>query len=96
MEYVFQFGFYNPKRPKIVLDTFGHENPWTDNDEILKSGMIAFDKNKEMLKSRVKNILGFAPDNIETYSMNVCNKLGRCEKSEFVFVVIEGTKLSRQ
>ena len=92
MEYVFQFRFYNPRRPKVVLDTFGHENPWINLEDITKSGFIAFDKDEEMLKSRVQNITGLPPENTETYIMNVCNKFGKCDKSVFYYAIIKPLK----
>ena len=92
MEYVFQFKFYNPKRPQVILDTFGHKNPWIEDENILKSGFIAIDKSEEMLVNRVKNTVEKFPENVEiipeVYTMNVCNKLNRCKNSSFYYTII--------
>ena len=92
MEYVFQFRYYNPKRPQVILDTFGHKNPWIEDKDILKSGFIAIDKNEDYLINRVKNTVEKFPENVEiipeVYTMNVCNKLNRCKNSSFYYTII--------
>ena len=92
MEYVFQFKFYNPKRPQVILDTFGHKNPWIEDKDILKSGFIAIDKNEDYLINRVKSTIEHFPEDVEiipeVYTMNVCNKLNRCKNSSFYYTII--------
>lgn len=42
LRYTFQFRVYEKNPPKVILDTFGYINPWTDYEDVFKSGVIVF------------------------------------------------------
>ena len=78
------------KQPKIILHTFGHKNPWIDYDDVHKSGLIIFAKTEPELYMYAKE-LDFDKKDFEPqkYSVQVCNKLNRCDNDGFVYTIIK-------
>jgi len=96
MEYIFQFNIYNKNHPRIILETFGHKNPWVNHEDVLKSGVLVIGEDDEDAINRAKEAVYLLPDNYEiipkTYTMEICNKLGKCVEKEISYVVIPGIK----
>ncbi len=92
MGYCFQFNIYNPKHPRVILQTFGHKNPWVDHDDILKSGAIIVGEDEKDVEERTRDAIYLLPQNYEIvtekYILNACNKLGKCEEHEFYYTII--------
>ena len=91
-EYVYKIKEYNKRPTKVILETFGHENPWIKNEDILKDGAIIFGKTKEEAVEQIKYSGIILP---EKYSIDVIkqefeikNKIGKSKKFELYYVII--------
>ena len=91
-EYVFKINVYNPRHPKVVLETFGHENPWISPDEVINSGIIIFGKTEDELISQTKDTVTLLPENYKIIprvcSFEITNKLGKSKKFELYYTII--------
>lgn len=96
IKYCFYFNVYHPQHPKVILETFGYKNPWVDHEDILKSGVIIVGGDEEDVIQRTKETVILLPKDYEItpekYIMNVCNKIGKCEKHEFFYTIIPPVK----
>lgn len=92
MGYCFQFNIYNERHPEVILDTFGHKNPWANHEDILKSGVIVVGVDEQDVIDRTRNGVYLLPENYQItpkpYKMDICNKLGKCVKEEFYYAII--------
>lgn len=95
-KYTFQFQLYNKPKTTAILETFGHENPWVDHEDILKSGVIIVgDKEKDVIKRTKETVILLPKDyqiTSEKYVMDVCNKLGKCKEHEMYYAIIPPAK----
>ena len=95
IDYVFQFHTYNERRPKVILETFGHKNPWIDFEDVSKSGVLVVGKNKKNLDFYVKEITKSLSGNYRVspvkHEFKVVNKLGRIKKYSFCYTIISDT-----
>ena len=86
------FRIYDKNRPTLILETFGHKNPWVDYDDIQKSGAIAFEINPNLLIKLVKETFIFLPEDYkfvpQKYTYKITNKLGKSREYEFYYTII--------
>jgi hypothetical protein len=96
MGYCFHFKFYHPNHPTVILETFGHKNPWVDHEDIIKSGAIVVGEDEADVIQRTKEAIILLPNDYkitpEKYTMSVCNKIGKCEENEFFYTIIPPAK----
>lgn len=94
--YVFQFAYYNEQKPTVILDTFGHTNPWIDHKDVLNSGAIIIKENSKGIDDRVKGFVELMPENYKVspkfYSAEICNKIGKCKNKDFYYVIVPPLK----
>lgn len=90
--YIFQFEHYHPNHPKVILETFGHKNPWIDHEDVIKSGALIISPNKESLSQFTKESVYLLPKNYEIktneYSFLICNKYYVCYPQYFYYTII--------
>ena len=93
--YTFPFELYYNKnqahKPKVILDTYGHANPWINAIDVVNSGVIVFGNNEDEAINYAKvvlNLFGYSAD-IETnkYEFKIKNKLFT-KDYEFYYVII--------
>ena len=92
MDYIFQFKTYHPRHPHVILETFGHTNPWVDYDDIEKSGVIVLAKDEDDVIQYTLETLPFVKENTikpHKYTFDVCNKIGKCKQDEFYYVIVK-------
>lgn len=96
IKYCFYFNVYHPQHPKVILETFGHKNPWVSHEDIPKSGVIIVGDDEDDVIQRTKESIILLPKDYkitpEKYTMNVCNKLGKCKKHEMYYTIIPPVK----
>lgn len=94
--YIFQFAYYNEQKPKVILDTFGHTNPWINHEDVLNSGAIIILENEKSAKKKVHGFIELLPDNYEIkpefYSAEICNKFGKCKNKDFYYIIVPPLK----
>ncbi len=92
MEVVFPFKYYNPKNPTVILESFGHKNPWIDHEDVIHSGALIVAKDEEDLTRLVKDMIYLLPENykieVEKYDYKVCNKINKCKEKEIYYSII--------
>ena len=90
-EYVFYFGLKNSKSI-VILETFGHKNPWIDYKNIEKSGALIVDRNKPGIFDLAEEVTNFIPQkyNLEAkkYNFKVTNKFKKSEQYEMYYIII--------
>ncbi len=47
IEWTLPLSIYTPAKPKCILDTNGYKNPWIEEDDLKKSGVIIIDRTQE-------------------------------------------------
>jgi hypothetical protein len=96
IKHCFHFKFYHSDHPTVILETFGHKNPWVDHEDILKSGAIVVGEDEADVIQRTKEAIILLPNDYkitpEKYTMSVCNKIGKCEENEFFYTIIPPAK----
>lgn len=89
--YIFQFAHYNPQKPKVILETFGHKNPWIDHEDVLNSGAIIVGEHENMTQL-TKSLIILLPTDYKVtsrkYTAAMCNILGKCEQREFFYTIV--------
>jgi 4-amino-4-deoxy-L-arabinose transferase-like glycosyltransferase len=96
IKHCFHFKFYHSDHPTVILETFGHKNPWVDHEDIIKSGAIVVGEDEADVIQRTKEAIILLPNDYkitpEKYTMSVCNKIGKCEENEFFYTIIPPAK----
>ncbi len=92
IKYIFQFRQYNNQHPKVILETYGHQNPWIKQEDLSKSGALIIISPKIKDKENfVKELVPNVSENItfETYNFEFCNIFGKCREKEFCYSIIK-------
>ncbi len=91
IEFALPITIYDETPPEIVLDTYGHKNPWITPEEIKKSGVMIIGRNYGAAKAYTKALVPFLPKNYvarpSEYQFTVLNKLNQ-EREYHIFYVI--------
>ena len=97
IDYVFKIKEYNPKHPKVILETFGYKNPWINHKDVIKSGVLIVGKSKKNLIHYVKEMVILLPENYKIepirYDFEIKNKLGKTKKYKFYYTIIPAMKI---
>ena len=92
IDYVYKMKEYNPRHPKVILETFGHKNPWVNHKDIIKSGVIIVGKSEKNVIRYVKEMVILLPEDNEIkpirYDFEIKNKLGTSQKYKFYYAII--------
>ena len=96
IDYVFQFRLYNKHHPTVILETFGHKNPWINHEDVLKSGAIILGKTAENASDYTTEIVTLLPKDYKIvprpYKFEIKNKLGKTKEYEFFYVIVPPAK----
>lgn len=92
IKYIFQFRQYNNQHPRVILETFGHENIWINQQDVKKSGAIIFGDTPEDVVRYAHELIKLLPENYDCdvagYNIYFCNKLTKCEGYSFYYTII--------
>ena len=87
----FQF-LYHPQKPTIILETFGHKNPWIDLNAIKKAGLLIVSftpKTNQELAAEFSSIL---PPNFsyksQRFTYTIKNSFNQQQAGEFYYLII--------
>ena len=98
VDYVYKIKEYNPRHPKIIIETFGHENPWADNEDIVNSGAIIVDTGEQRVIDRARELIVLLPADYKIepvkYEFEITNKAGKSKPFMFYYAVIPPRKAS--
>ena len=67
IEWTLPLTIYAPTHPYCILDTFGYKNPWIDEKDLQKTGILIFDRSKEEV---IKQTFKSCPYLPEDYNVN--------------------------
>lgn len=91
-EYVFKINVYNPRHPKVVLETFGYENPWISPQEVINSGIIIFGKTEDELIQLTRETVTLLPEDYKIIprvcDFEITNKLGKSKDFTLYYTII--------
>ena len=92
-DYAITSQIYNNRKPKAILDTYGHKNPWVDHSDVAKSGALIMCMGEE----GAKNISdGFAKEygvkndsDVKEYSYKISNIINKSKDYYIYYTVIK-------
>ncbi len=93
-DYIFEFKIYNPKHPQIVLDTFGHSNPWITSEDIKENGVLIFVYKNDDINYFIGQISPYQalkdcpPPETHLYPVKICNKFNKCKVENFYYAIV--------
>lgn len=92
IDYVFKFNVYNSNHPQVILETFGHRNPWINHDDVLKSGVLIISKKPEELIEWAKQLVILLPDEYTItpyiYEFDIKNRMNKVKHFKFYYTII--------
>ena len=65
IEWTLPLTIYGDTHPKIILDTFGYKNPWVDENELKKYGLMVIDRKEWEVVRDVKKSAPYLSDDFE-------------------------------
>ncbi len=90
--YLFQFRLHNSHKPKIILETYGHKNPWLDEKDVSDSGMLIVARNKDEAEDYAKTISSLFNINSKfdcnSYNFSITNKFKKTKAFEIYYIII--------
>ena len=97
IDFIFQYRIYDDTPRKVILETFGHKNPWADHEDIIKSGALILAKEPEELVERAKETVIYLPENYEVkpieYNYEITNKANsKTKKFKLYYAIIPPQK----
>ncbi|MBR6099513.1 glycosyltransferase family 39 protein [bacterium] len=92
-DYAISSQIYNVQKPKAILDTYNHKNPWIDYEDVTKSGALLLYSDEKSAKKALKD---FTEDyNIESdsqvveYEYEISNKLNKSRKYYIYYAIVK-------
>ena len=96
IEYALPISIYDETHPKMILDTYGHENPWVSENEIKEYGAVIMTRHKENLDATAKKLVPYLDKTKETepigYDFKIYNKFGQERDYTMYYTVIKSEK----
>lgn len=86
-DYAISSQIYNVHKPKAILDTYGHQNPWLDHGDIINSGVLVMCYSE----GAAANISKDFNENysVNKYSYKISNILNKTKLYDIYYVVIK-------
>ena len=95
-EWTFPLSIYGDTHPINVMDTFGYKNPWVNEEDVKKSGIILIDRYGFPLLYAIRTICSYLPSDyklkIYEYKFTVKNALGMPREYEILYTIIPPMK----
>ena len=96
-DYAISSQIYNMRKPKAILDTYGHKNPWIDYQDVAESGVLVMCPYEITANSISKD---FAENynikqefQVKNYSYTISNILKKTKTFNIYYVVIRPQKM---
>lgn len=95
-EYVFHFSLDKNSKHMVVLDTFGHKNPWVNYSDIEKNGALIVAQNEDSALNYATEVAKFLPQKynfeVKKYSSEVTSKIKKSQQYEIFYIIIPPIK----
>lgn len=92
-DYAIPSQIYNVQKPKAILDTYGHKNPWVDYDDVAKSGALIMYIYESVIDDAAdKFVKEFDTQNVSykgEYSYTISNKLNKSKTYNIYYAIIK-------
>ena len=92
IEWTLPLTIYAETHPTCILDTNGYKNPWIDEEDLKKSGLIIIDRRMHELIDHFKKSCPYLDENYPInpveYRFNVKNALGMEREYQIYYLVI--------
>ncbi|MDR1327780.1 MAG: glycosyltransferase family 39 protein [Heliobacteriaceae bacterium] len=92
IEFALPISVYDETHPQMVLDSYGHENPWTKADNIKQAGALIVARHYDNVKSYTEKLLPFLPENYvaepKEYEFTIYNKLKKPREYKLFYIII--------
>ena len=80
----------------VVLDTFGHKNPWVNYSDIEKNGALIVAQNEDSALNYATEVAKFLPQKynfeVKKYSSEVTSKIKKSQQYEIFYIIIPPIK----
>jgi len=98
IDYVFQFQLHHPNKPKTILETYGHKNPWINSEDVNKESVLLIDGREDAIRNYARLFLDDTTDfdklQIKEYVVPIPNKLNNMHENEkMYYLILQNTKL---
>ena len=84
---------YDKYHPQVILETFGHKNPWVNHEDVLHSGVIILGESPEDVIWRAKETVILLPENESVlpveYKYTIKNRVGKTKEFSLYYAVIK-------
>ena len=92
IEWTLPLTIYGKEHQQIILDTFGYKNPWIDENDLKKSGILIIGrKKKDIYKDTRKSCPYLKDDYVITphpYSFELTNAFGQKRQYDIYYHIV--------
>ena len=93
IEWTLPLSIYGDNHPRVLLDTYGYPDPWTDYEKMKKSGVMIVDRTVEKVRKQAVNSVPYLDKDIEIepveYKFMVYNALGQGREYTIYYYIIK-------
>ena len=92
IEWTLPLTIYTPTHPTCILDTNGYKNPWIDEEDLKKSGLIIIDRKMHEIERDFKKACPYLDENFtmnaQEYKFKVKNALNQEREYQIYYLII--------
>ena len=94
IEWTLPLTIYGESRPDCILDTFGYKNPWIDEEDLKKTGILIIDRTQEKVINETRKSCPYLPKDYEIspiqYKFFVHNFWGQPREYTVYYFIVNG------
>lgn len=99
IDFTYPITIYGESHPINIMDTYGYENIWIDENDLKKHGALIISKRSKELRKYVKSACPYLPDDIEVkpekYRFKLVNSLGLSREYKMYYFIVPPEKDSK-
>ena len=99
IDFTYPITIYGKSHPINIMDTYGYENIWIDENDLKKHGALIISKRSKELRKYVKSACPYLPDDIEVkpekYRFKLVNSLGLSREYKMYYFIVPPEKDSK-
>lgn len=92
IEWTLPLAIYGDSHPKALLDTYGYPDPWTDYDDMKRTGVMVIDRTPEKLEKQARNLIPYLSKDFEIspteYKFKLKNAIGQEREYTIYYQII--------
>ncbi len=92
-DYAITSQIYNEHKPKAILNTYGYRNPWTNSNDVIKSGALIMCSKESSFNNTLKSFsqeYDISDDfKVGEYSYEIKNKFNKSKQYKIYYAIIK-------